>query len=514
VKLGKSQQVLDAIELGKFQPTGTARILALGGNSNALGGDISSLFDNPAGLSQYRTNEALISTGLFLNNVSMRYNESDFNNNRSRLNMGASGLVFSLYNDKNGKIKRTNIGIGLCQSANFNTEFHYKGTNKNSSFSEKWVEELIGNNIRSFSEALGFSPAGASLAVENYLIDTATNANGQKGYITNANLDKTSLNLNQSFIYRTTGSANEISLGLSSHHTEKFYYGFAIGIPFLQRTESATITEKDMSGNTDNDFDQFTYTEEITTKGTGILFRGGVLYKPFEYFRIGFNFQSPTFYTLTRSADANLENNIENYARRINNDNTKPQEFKTSTMEINNGNLYSYDFNLMTPWRMSLAIAYVFRETDNVKKQRAALTAAVDFVNYQAVEFNTSNTENNQSSSQFYSKLNHDIKEIYRPALNFSIGGELKFHTIMFRGGFRYQQSPYEENALPLVQGYQLTPSMGIGYRDKGIFVDLAYSHNFGDGIHFPYILSGNIYPYANSHNRNGQILLTIGTKF
>lgn len=512
VRFAQSQQVFDAIEIGKFQPAGTARILAMGGNSNALGGDLSALYHNPAGLAQYRTNEMLISPGVFLQASTMRYNEYDFEDKRSRMNVGASGFVFSMYNPKKGKIKRTNIAIALGQTGNFNREFHYNGINKNSSFSEKWVEELINNNIRNFSDALVFSPAGASLAVENYLVDSILLNNDIVGYKTNANIEK--MNLNQSFSYRTSGSANELSLGLASHNTEKLYYGLTLGIPFLRRTESSTITEKDISNDTDNDFDAFTYTEQITTKGAGILFRGGILYKPFEYFRIGFNFQSPSFYTLTRSADAQLETSVENYAKQIHNNDTKPEQFTASTRDVNNGELYTYDYNLITPWQMSLAIAYIFRETDNVKKQRAMITAAVDFVNHRAIRYTASNTENNPMTSAFYSGLNKDIKALYRPAFNFSIGGELKFHTLMFRGGFRYQQSPFEKNALPEVKGHQIIPSLGIGYRDKGVFADLTYSHTISDGIHFPYVLSGNVYPFATSRNATGQILMTIGCKF
>jgi long-subunit fatty acid transport protein len=306
-----------------------------------------------------------------------------------------------------------------------------------------------------------------------------------------------------------------LSLGLATHTTEKFYYGVTLSIPFLRRTEKATIRENDMSGDSDNDFDAFTYTENITTRGTGILFRGGVLYKPFEQFRIGFNFQTPTFYTLTRTADAKLETSVENYARRINNDTTRAQQFISTTQDINNGNLYTYDYNLMTPWQMSLAVAYVFRETDDVKKQRAMITAAIDFINHQAVRFNTSNDGGIQFGSNFYNALNNDVKKIYRPAFNFSLGGELKFHTLMFRAGFRYQQSPFEKKALPEIKGYQLIPSLGIGYRDKGIFADLTYSHVTSDGIHFPYVLSSEkIYPFATSRINNGQILFTVGCKF
>ena len=144
------------------------------------------------------------------------------------------------------------------------------------------------------------------------------------------------------------------------------------------------------------------------------------------------------------------------------------------------------------------------------------VTAEAEIINHQSVNLSNSATENNPNTSDYYKQLNKDIRLIYRPAFNFRIGGEIKFHTIMFRGGFQYLQSPFEKNALPTgVKGYRLIPSFGVGYRDKGIFADISYSHSFGDGVHFPYLLTGDrTYPYATSNINNGQILATIGFKF
>jgi hypothetical protein len=184
--LTNAQQALDAMALSQYQSTGTARILSMGGSSNALGGDISSAFNNPAGLSQYKTNEMIFSPGLYLNRMNIKYNNDQFNDNRSRINLGASGILLSFYHLRKRKTIRTNVAIALNQTANFNTAFKYEGINANSSYSEKWVEELINNNIRNFSDALFFSPAGASLAVENYLVDSILNGAAIAGYQTNA----------------------------------------------------------------------------------------------------------------------------------------------------------------------------------------------------------------------------------------------------------------------------------------------------------------------------------------
>ncbi len=104
---------------------------------------------------------------------------------------------------------------------------------------------------------------------------------------------------------------------------------------------------------------------------------------------------------------------------------------------------------------------------------------------------------------------------LYRMAFNARIGGELKFKTIMVRGGFNYMGSPYQKSQLP--QGSKVSrmiPSLGLGYRDKGYFVDLTYSHLIGNDFHVPYLLTGNNYPYANNKFSNGQVVATIGFKF
>jgi len=359
---------------------------------------------------------------------------------------------------------------------------------------------------------LNFSPAGASLAVENYLVDSISGSIGINGYRTNANTSV--LPLNQSFVHRISGSVNELSLAMSSHETERFYYGLSLGIPMFSRTETTTVEEKDISGNTDNDFASFAFKETIRTRGTGVLLRGGVIFKPFEQFRIGFNIQSPAFYTLTRSMDANLKTDVENYARKINNDPTRPQQFELSTRDITGDN-YFYDYQLITPWQMSLALAYVFRETADTKQQRAMVTGGIELINYRSVRFSTSSEFDNTRGSSFFQSINNDVKLLFRPALQYKLGVELKCHTLMLRLGIQYLQSPYKKEVLPDgINGYRLIPSLGIGYRDKGVFADLTYAHTIGDDVHFPYVLTGNIYPFAAANINRGQILITLGTKF
>ena len=56
--------------------------------------------------------------------------------------------------------------------------------------------------------------------------------------------------------------------------------------------------------------------------------------------------------------------------------------------------------------------------------------------------------------------------------------------------------------------------SGGVGYRNKGVFVDLTYVHSMQKDIHFPYRLDSAPYTAANLKSNVGNALLTVGIKF
>lgn len=65
-----AQGVLDALPALTQQPQGTARYTAMGGAFGALGGDLTTIRQNPAGIGVYRSSELSVTAGLnFYNNT-------------------------------------------------------------------------------------------------------------------------------------------------------------------------------------------------------------------------------------------------------------------------------------------------------------------------------------------------------------------------------------------------------------------------------------------------------------
>ena len=60
-----SQEMLDAYKYSSNDLNGTARSLGMGGAFGALGGDISAMSNNPAGLAVYRSSEVVTTLSIF-----------------------------------------------------------------------------------------------------------------------------------------------------------------------------------------------------------------------------------------------------------------------------------------------------------------------------------------------------------------------------------------------------------------------------------------------------------------
>ena len=87
----------------------------------------------------------------------------------------------------------------------------------------------------------------------------------------------------------------------------------------------------------------------------------------------------------------------------------------------------------------------------------------------------------------------------------------MKFNTIMARLGFAYYGNPYKDAAF---KANQVLLSGGLGYRNKGFFVDLTYVHRVLKDVNFPYRLEDRANTFASLDQKQGNIIATVGFKF
>ncbi|MBA2250131.1 MAG: aromatic hydrocarbon degradation protein [Chitinophagaceae bacterium] len=495
VSITYAQEPADALRYSWLTQSGTARNQAIGGASGSLGGEFSTLFTNPAGLGFYKTNELVLTPGYNIQKTNSTYKSGLFKTSNNDFNFGASGFLFSLPYDKKSKFRNYTFAIGVNRAADFNSHIYYKGTNNQSSYSEKYLEELVNNNVSDPNKAATDFAFGSSLAFNTYLIDTTT-VNGNFGYKTRANA---ATGLIQENTVNSSGGITDIALGGAVNLKDKLFFGGTITVPIVNYNRDSHYKETDASADPTNNFNFFEVNETLQTKGVGVNVKAGLIYKPVEYVRLGIAIHSPTFYQLTDDYTAEVLTDLEGYAG--------TGVKKQTSGDLNDNAPGEIKYNLITPWRVIASASYVFREVENVKRQRAFITADLEYVNYKSASFKDAN--NDITTKNYFSGLNNAIDLQYKSALNFRIGGELKFNTIMFRLGGAYYGNPYQADKADRVK-----LSGGLGYRDKGVFVDLTYVYAMNNDVNYPYRLQDKTNDPATVKNNVGNIVATVGFKF
>jgi len=81
----------------------------------------------------------------------------------------------------------------------------------------------------------------------------------------------------------------------------------------------------------------------------------------------------------------------------------------------------------------------------------------------------------------------------------------------MTRIGFAYYTNPYQDKEI---KAHQALISGGIGYRHKGIFIDLTYVYSMKKDVNFAYRLQDRANTFATIDNKLGNIILSFGCKF
>jgi hypothetical protein len=491
----------DALRTAWFTQNGTARNMATGGVMGSLGGDITANHVNPAGLGLFKTNEFVLSPGFAMNNNKFKYRGTDTSNNKSIFNYGASGIILSSSGNAKKKWTSSAFALSVNEVANYNNHIQFKGANNFSSFTEQYLEELTRDRADT-NAALGNYIFGSSLAFRTFLIDTIRGPGGAvTGY---QSLVPISTGVNQMYDAVTRGGYHEIALGLAGNLEDKMYVGGSLTIPIISYQRDLTYSETDLSSNLNNQFKTFEYKETFTSHGVGIGAKVGVIYKPQDFWRVGFAFHSPQFMGYTDRISSSITANTESYAG-----------VKTAKSDdLNSGKAGERKYDMTTPWRAILSASYVIREISDTRLQRGFISADLEYVNYRGARFSAASNGDetvDQSLKDYYTLINQTIKDTYKGNINFRVGGELKFHTIMFRLGGAYYGSPYADDNL---DASRILATTGIGYRDHGIFIDLTFAHTFTKDAQFAYRLNDKPNTFAEQGGNRENVVMTFGFKF
>lgn len=496
-----AQEPDDALRSAFFTQNGTARNMATGGAMGSLGGDISAANVNPAGIGLYKTREFVFTPSFNFNKNKANYRGTDTATKNNSFITGPIGFVFGGVPKYAGSWASYAFSISYNQLANYNNHIQYSGYNDYSSFTEKYLEELTRDRADT-NAALSNYIFGSSLAFRTFLIDTAL-VNGQIGYkslVPVSSVTNTSSGVNQTYNSDTKGGYNEVALSIAGNKKDKLYMGASLTIPIISYHRIFSYTEKDATNNPNNNFSYFTYNETFNSSGVGIGLKLGAIFKPTESWRVGLAVHTPQLINFKDEIRSSIIANTEGYAG------TKSE----NSDNLNNGNPGVRNYNLLTPWRAIISASYVLGEVEDVKSQKGFVTADIEYVDYKAAKYSAQD-QSNLGLVSYYDMVNATIKTNYKGNINMRLGGELKFDPFMVRLGAAFYGSPYADNSL---KANRTIFSGGLGYRNRGIFIDMAYAYTIAQDANFPYRLNDVKNTFAVIKNNMGNLILTFGVKF
>ncbi len=494
----------DAILFSQTSFSGSGRILGIAGAQTALGGDVSNIAHNPAGLGYYRRSEISFSPSLQYANTQTDYilpfSETRTQDDKINFHINHLGLVFFSGKDpqQQGKWRGGSIGLALTRVNNFQNRISLEGTNTTTSRTDSYVELTNGiplSTLENFDEVAFDFERGAYNTFLTNPFDLDQNGNpiaDPDTYFTLARDENENLisDIQQKQTIDTKGSQYQFNLAFGGNYDDKLYVGAGLGIGILNYEQDSEYSES-IGGN--SFLDSFTESNEFNLSGTGFNAQFGLIYRMNDWVRLGASFQTPTFYFINEESISNFSSLVFDTL-----DNLIPFEFETLPQE--------FDYRLQSPWRLNLGTSFFFNKL-------GFISIDAEYVDYTSMKLR------NSDFPGFFDADNQTIESIYRPVWNFRLGSEFRFDYLRFRGGFAYEADPYDSDFDDIDKArYHITG--GFGVRVPEFYIDLGLQYTWFESPAFntysldPNGFLGGLAPVNQSENTNIRLIISAGLFF
>ena len=506
-----AQNVYDAERLLGNELNGTARFVGMGGAMSALGGDISVMGTNPAGIGIYRSNDLAISFGMNNTATESTFNGTTMKEDRTRASLDQLGLVYTHKIGNNTSLRYVNFGFNYHKSRNFNKLFSMGGALDGFSQSKYLADEMAawGMDVEAFDKMM----ASKSPYKDNWNTYPVLGIMGAMTGVVDWPMDFEDIvgwdGENASFFSKETGGINQFDFNVAFNIEDRFYVGGTIGVYNVDYNRYSSYTENllDDEGASNGGYTLDNYYE---LEGAGVDLKLGVILRPFEAspFRIGLAVHTPTWYDLTENYNATMSSDITYYGERY-----------SQTLSDELGPEYLiYDYRLTTPWKFNVSMGTTLSNL-------VALGAEYEYQDYSSAKLK--DVDGYELGGQ------ESIEQFLKGVHTLRVGMETRLAPqFSIRAGYNYSTAAFKEDAYNALSLYgtstdfnntesKHTITFGLGYRGSMIYADLAYkydmyksnfcafdsNYNFNTGEY-------DLLPAAKVDNSRHQLIFTLGAKF
>jgi long-subunit fatty acid transport protein len=328
-----------AVLFSQDDANGTARFTSMSGAFGALGGDISVMNINPAGLAVFNNSSFSVSLNSRSTDITTRYYGTSRENQDQFLNISQAGAVLVFNNAYKSDWDKFAIGFNYRVTKDFTNSFDARGNSGIATFRDFPLDEN--------TPTIDYNIAEEQRFFNNYI-----------------------------------GEITEMNIAFSSVYKNKLYLGAALNFYDLNFSQRSTLVELNRDEE-ENTLAADLYQENATT-GDGISLNAGFIYKVNENFRFGLSYKTPTLFTelLEESNIVDNDGFMGDTEITVSNDNM-------SYANTFGGNFPSQRFiyRLKTPSKLTASAAFIFGKNgllsidySNKKYQNIKLSNA-DFSN-------------------------------------------------------------------------------------------------------------------------------------
>lgn len=476
----EAQEVSDALRYSQDNLTGTARFRGMSGAFGALGGDFSSLNVNPAGGAVFTTNQIAVTLSNYSTNNKSNYFGTATKEKDNNFDLNQLGAIWVFENeDTASDWKKFTVAVNYENTSSFDNQFFSAGFNPTNSVSQYFLSNANGIPAGSIGGvpfgALTYREQQMFFGLNGGLISADPNSTSNQ-YLSNVPAGG---NYYQENSVETSGYNGKLAFNGGVQYKDKFYFGLNLNSHFTDYRRVSSFYEDylDTPGSsTTTGIQALRFNDELYTYGNGFSFQVGAIAKVTNELRLGLAYESPTWYRLNEELYQNLVVDC-------------PDCGSNPTIVDPNLTIIYPSYRLQTPGKYTGSLAYVFGKYGLIS------------VDYAMKDY--SNTKFRPKED--FRETNDQLESLLDVTSEVRIGAEARAKQWSFRGGYRFEQSPYKNGrTVGDLQGF----SAGLGYNFGGTRLDAAYSYSKRDMQQS--FFSQGLVDTANIKSINNNVTLTL----
>ncbi len=526
-----AQSSIDAYQISKDDLRGTARFMSMAGAFTALGGDLSTLNQNPAGIGVYRKSEVGLTLDINMTNSAVKTPVGNFTDSKTHVYCNNFGYVGAVAMNSDVMLS-FNWGASYSRKVSFDRTYHV-GAGAGYNMTGIGISSSLSNYIASFSGGYTpselydpvanggqFNPATSPyysdqapdwlsvLAYNSYLINPEPGSDQYNGLWKGNDITTGVMAAD----VRESGHIDEYAIDFGGNIMDVVYWGMGFGITELSFTQETNYSESLANAQiasydpsyTENGSAYYNLGNYKHINGSGFNFKACVIVKPSNELRIGLAVHTPTYYNLSQEVSAGTD-----------------FDYSSGYQGMGAYTPTSYfDWKLRSPWRFMVGFATVIGQRGIVS------------FDYERASYGSMNLAE-RGTGYDYSPENSDVSKYFEGQNTFRVGAELRITPqVSLRAGYANASSGVKKTARDgevTIYTAGTNPSytfdketnyvtLGLGYRYKAFYADAAYVYKRTNSTYHAftnYAGMGKVNaPEFNFTNTNNNIVISMGFKF